>query len=83
MWFWSGLPSIISFSYCQCCGHSVTVSVMNLSVVCRTCMKMDNNKLLLYILLLLLVQTGNMLQIGCEEPLTEDDGQCYEDNKTG
>ena len=44
---------------------------------------MDNNKLLLFILLLLFVQTCDMLQIGCEEPLNEDDGQCFKDNKTG
>ena len=46
-------------------------------------MKMDNNKLLLYILLLLLVQTGDTLKIGREELLIEDDSQCFKDNKTG
>ena len=44
---------------------------------------MNNKKLQLYILIVLLAQTCGMLQIGCEEPLTEDDGQCYEDKKTG
>ena len=48
-------------------------------------MKMNNKKLQLYILLLLLAQIHvcDMVQIGCEEPLTEDDGQCFKDNKTG